>query len=223
MVVDLIAEDGDVFYINFFMGKRTGLELRSMGVSYLFSQEQKMKKIQLLRSVEHLELYWWTVEYTWRCYAINHVNSWGPLLKDMSWLKSIQHILAPPKNLLPVGMGIWGSQSGNVFAALSGDFMKPRINEIDELLKNGVNVTVYNGQVDLICATKGTEAWIEKLKWEGLKTFLSLDGNPLYCEDDTVTTEGFVRSYKNLHFYWILGAGHFVSIHSCTSLQAHAG
>ncbi|KAI3960273.1 hypothetical protein MKW98_016997 [Papaver atlanticum] len=31
------------------MGKRTGLELRSMGVSYLFSQEQKTKKIQLLR------------------------------------------------------------------------------------------------------------------------------------------------------------------------------
>ncbi|KAI3846094.1 hypothetical protein MKW98_015463 [Papaver atlanticum] len=114
----------------------------------------------------------------------------------------------------------WGSQSGNVFAALSGDFMKPRINEVDELLKNGVNVTVYNGQVDLICATKGTEAWVEKLKWEGLKTFLSLDRNPLYCEDDTVTTKGFVRSYKNLHFYWILGAGHFVPVDQpCVSLQ----
>ncbi|KAI3940447.1 hypothetical protein MKW98_024854, partial [Papaver atlanticum] len=40
----------------------------------------------------------------------------------------------------------WGSPSGNVLDALSGDFMKPRINEVDELLKNGVNVTMYNGQ-----------------------------------------------------------------------------
>ncbi|MCL7023735.1 hypothetical protein MKW94_009870 [Papaver nudicaule] len=120
-----------------------------------------------------------------------------------------------PKNVT------WGGQSGNVFASLSGDFMKPRIDEVDELLKNRVNVTVYNGQVDLICATKGTEAWVEKLKWEGLKTFLSLDKKPLYCESDTiVATKGFVRSYKNLHFYWILGAGHFVPVDQpCVTLK----
>ncbi|KAI3997175.1 hypothetical protein MKX01_009019 [Papaver californicum] len=119
-----------------------------------------------------------------------------------------------PKNVT------WGGQSENVFSALSGDFMKPRINEVDQLLKNGVNVTVYNGQVDLICATKGTESWVEKLKWEGLKSFLSLDRKPLYCENDATTTKGFVRSYKNLHFYWILGAGHFVPVDQpCVSLQ----
>ncbi|KAF7823319.1 serine carboxypeptidase-like 51 [Senna tora] len=58
----------------------------------------------------------------------------------------------------------WGGQSEQVFESLEGDFMKPRINEVDELLAKGVNVTVYNGQVDLICATKGTEAWVRKLK-----------------------------------------------------------
>lgn len=47
---------------------------------------------------------------------------------------------------------------------MATDFMKPRINEVDELLSRGVDVTVYNGQIDLICATKGTEAWIQKLK-----------------------------------------------------------
>ncbi|KAE9465507.1 hypothetical protein C3L33_02588, partial [Rhododendron williamsianum] len=35
---------------------------------------------------------------------------------------------------------------------------------VDELLAKGINVTIYNGQVDLICATKGTEAWVNKLK-----------------------------------------------------------
>ncbi|KAI6685230.1 hypothetical protein NL676_031143 [Syzygium grande] len=114
---------------------------------------------------------------------------------------------------------IWGEQSDSVFSSLQGDFMKPRIEEVDELLAKGVNVTIYNGQVDLICATKGTEAWVEKLKWEGLKTFLSMERTPLYCGTGSVT-KGFKRSYKNLHFYWILGAGHFVPVDQpCVSLD----
>ncbi|XP_040362344.1 serine carboxypeptidase-like 51 isoform X2 [Rosa chinensis] len=102
----------------------------------------------------------------------------------------------------------WGMQSDNVFEAMIGDFMRPRIDEVDQLLAKGVNVTVYNGQVDLICATKGTEAWVEKLKWDGLQQFLNKSRTPLYCGNDRFTG-GFTRAYKNLHFYWILGAGHF--------------
>ncbi|KAF8039525.1 hypothetical protein BT93_B1903 [Corymbia citriodora subsp. variegata] len=117
----------------------------------------------------------------------------------------------------------WGEQSGSVFSVLEGDFMKPRIEEVDELLAKGVNVTIYNGQLDLICATKGAEAWIKKLEWEGLKTFLSLERTPLYCGTGSGTgsgTKAFKRSYKNLHFYWILGAGHFVPVDQpCVSLD----
>ncbi|XP_054813161.1 serine carboxypeptidase-like 51 isoform X1 [Prosopis cineraria] len=117
----------------------------------------------------------------------------------------------------------WVGQSRRVFANLQGDFMKPRINEVDELLAKGVNVTVYNGQVDLICATKGTEAWLKKLKWEGLKSFLKKDRIPLYCKNDQ-GTKGFVKSYKNLHFYWILGAGHFVPTDQpCVALNMVGG
>lgn len=105
----------------------------------------------------------------------------------------------------------WGGQSDLVFNSLAGDFMKPRISEVDELLAKGVNVTVYNGQLDLICATKGTEAWVDKLKWEGLKNFSSTDRIPIYCGGGRVT-KGFTKSYRNLHFYWILGAGHFVPV-----------
>ncbi|CAN4119434.1 unnamed protein product [Withania somnifera] len=113
----------------------------------------------------------------------------------------------------------WGGQSDSVFSALNGDFMKPRINEVDELLAKGVNVTVYNGQLDLICATRGTEAWVEKLNWEGLKTFLNMERNPIYCGGDK-GTKAFTKSYKNLHFYWILGAGHFVPVDQpCVALD----
>lgn len=104
----------------------------------------------------------------------------------------------------------WGGQSEYVFQSLQEEFMKPRINEVDELLAKGVEVTIYNGQVDLICSTKGTEAWVHKLKWEGLQGFLSRGRTPLYCGNDKARTKGFSKSYKNLHFYWILGAGHFV-------------
>ncbi|KAK9690077.1 hypothetical protein RND81_09G103300 [Saponaria officinalis] len=113
----------------------------------------------------------------------------------------------------------WGGQSDIVFSALESDFMKPRIAEVDELLWKGVNVTIYNGQLDLICATKGTEAWVEKLKWDGLKTFLKKDRTPLYCEANK-GTKGFKRSYENFHFYWILGAGHFVPVDQpCVTLK----
>lgn len=35
------------------------------------------------------------------------------------------------------------------------DFMKPVVSIVDELLDAGVNVTVYNGQLDLIVDTMG--------------------------------------------------------------------
>ncbi|XP_006650163.1 serine carboxypeptidase-like 51 [Oryza brachyantha] len=110
-----------------------------------------------------------------------------------------------PKNLK------WQELSDPVYNALVNDFMKPRINEIDELLSYGINVTVYNGQLDVICSTIGAEAWVKKLKWDGLNNFLSLPRQPLQCGSSR-GTKAFVRSYKNLHFYWILGAGHFVPV-----------
>ncbi|KAK1267366.1 Serine carboxypeptidase-like 51 [Acorus gramineus] len=115
----------------------------------------------------------------------------------------------------------WGGQSDLVFTALTGDFMKPRINEVvDELISKGVNVTVYNGQLDVICSTKGTEAWIQKLKWDGLKNFTNMKRTPIYCEGADDITKGFKRTYQNLHFYWILGAGHFVPVDQpCIALK----
>ena len=117
----------------------------------------------------------------------------------------------------------WGEQSGDVFEALAGDFMKPRINEVDQLLRLGVEVTIYSGQLDLICATKGTLDWVQKLKWEGLKNFTGSPRKPLYCkggEGEAVGTQAFLKSYKNLKFYWILGAGHMIPIDNpCPALN----
>ncbi|KAK1429146.1 hypothetical protein QVD17_11349 [Tagetes erecta] len=116
----------------------------------------------------------------------------------------------------------WGAQWSLVFRYLEGDFMRPRINEVDELLSKGVNVFIYNGQLDVICSTKGTEAWVNKLKWKGLKTFLSIKRTPIYCGHASIfkPSKGFTKSYQNLHFYWILGAGHMVPIDQpCIALE----
>lgn len=104
---------------------------------------------------------------------------------------------------------IWEEVSSSVFNALSDVFMKDVISKVDELLSIGVNLTIYSGQVDLICATEGTEAWVKKLNWTDLANFQHAPRIPLYC-NSTGGTAAFVKSYKNLAFYWILLAGHMV-------------
>ncbi|XP_007526767.1 retinoid-inducible serine carboxypeptidase [Erinaceus europaeus] len=104
----------------------------------------------------------------------------------------------------------WGGQATEVFTHMEGDFMKPVISIVDKLLEAGVNVTVYNGQLDLIVDTMGQEAWVRKLTWAELPKFNQLKWKPLYSDPESSETSAFVKSYKNLAFYWILRAGHMV-------------
>ncbi|XP_038940970.1 retinoid-inducible serine carboxypeptidase isoform X3 [Rattus norvegicus] len=104
----------------------------------------------------------------------------------------------------------WGAQSSSVFISMEEDFMKPVIDIVDTLLELGVNVTVYNGQLDLIVDTIGQESWVQKLKWPQLSRFNQLKWKALYTNPKSSETSAFVKSYENLAFYWILKAGHMV-------------
>ncbi|KAI5628830.1 retinoid-inducible serine carboxypeptidase precursor [Silurus asotus] len=104
----------------------------------------------------------------------------------------------------------WGGQSGDVFSSMSGDFMKPVIDIVDELLAAGVNVTVYNGQLDLIVDTMGQELWVKKLKWDGLTRFNQMKWTALEDPQSAGQTGAFYKTYKNFAFYWILKAGHMI-------------
>lgn len=108
-----------------------------------------------------------------------------------------------PKNVT------WGGQSSDVFEALSEDFMKPVIDSVDALLSNEsyIDVNVYTGQLDLIVDTIGTLQWVQKLKWPGLKGF---NKAPKKSLDYGTRTGGFVKSFKQFRFFWILKAGHMV-------------
>ncbi|XP_054155571.1 retinoid-inducible serine carboxypeptidase-like [Oppia nitens] len=100
----------------------------------------------------------------------------------------------------------WGGQSGQVFSALSGDFMLPVVDDVDYLLNNtDLKVVVYTGQLDLIVDTIGTLNWMSTLKWSGFREF---DTSPRHQFGGIHS--GFYKTYKNLSLYWIIKAGHMV-------------
>ncbi|XP_051889272.1 retinoid-inducible serine carboxypeptidase [Pristis pectinata] len=104
----------------------------------------------------------------------------------------------------------WGGQADEVFRNMEGDFMKPVIYIVDQLLATGVNVTVYNGQLDLIVDSLGQEAWVRKLKWQGLPAFSQQRWHPLHTASRPTHTAAFHKQYQNFGFFWVLKAGHMV-------------
>lgn len=104
----------------------------------------------------------------------------------------------------------WGGQAEEVFTNMAGDFMKPVVDIVDLLLNAGVNVTVYNGQLDLIVDTMGQELWVKKLKWDGLPGFNKMRWTPLDDPASPGVTGAFFKTHKNFSFYWILKAGHMI-------------
>ncbi|MBN3314254.1 TRI25 ligase, partial [Atractosteus spatula] len=105
-------------------------------------------------------------------------------------------------------------QASDVFISMEGDFMKPVVDIVDQLLAAGVNVTVYNGQLDLIVDTMGQEAWVKRLKWAGLPAFSQLRWTAVDDPASHGQTGAFYKTYQNFAFYWILKAGHMVTLHS---------
>ncbi|XP_069604816.1 retinoid-inducible serine carboxypeptidase isoform X2 [Ranitomeya imitator] len=112
----------------------------------------------------------------------------------------------------------WGGQAALVFENMAGDFMKPVVDVVDELLSAGINVTVYNGQLDLIVDTVGQESWVKQLQWKRREEFRSLHWRPLHLSE--AETAAFYKRLENFSFYWILKAGHMVPADQpWTSLQ----
>lgn len=88
--------------------------------------------------------------------------------------------------------------------------MKLVISIVDELLEVGINVMVYNGQLDFIVDIMGQEVWVWKLKWLELFKFSQLKWKVLYSDFKFLEIFVFVKFYKNFVFYWILKVGYMV-------------
>jgi serine carboxypeptidase 1 len=96
---------------------------------------------------------------------------------------------------------IWGSQAGAVFDTLGGDFMKPVVSVVEDLLHNtSVQVVVYSGQLDLICATPGTVEWINNMKWRDISKYKQASRDGIGVNN---VLEGYSRRYGNFSMYWV--------------------
>jgi len=61
----------------------------------------------------------------------------------------------------------------------------------------------------------GTEQWVQNLTWSGLPKFNKSWRTSVYVAPNTRQVAGYVKSYKNFSFYWVLDAGHMVLCTVC--------
>ena len=81
---------------------------------------------------------------------------------------------------------------------------------IDDLLNStDIDVIIYQSQLDIICNTAGTIAWMQKLKWPGLEHYNAAERLTL-TNPFTHVPELFFKSYGHLQMYWVLNSGHAV-------------
>jgi len=105
---------------------------------------------------------------------------------------------------------IWDGQSDDVFYFQEGDFMKDVLDDVDWLLNNtDLHVITYQGQLDLICDTKGSLDWVQRLQWPGLPHYNAATVRA-FVEPNDGQTDTYVKAYDKFKFYWNLRAGHAV-------------
>lgn len=96
------------------------------------------------------------------------------------------------------------------------------VEEIQFTLENGVDVLIYNGNLDLACNTAGNLRWTSSLRWNGQAGFTSQDLNPWFTAVDGGLQhagsfkEVFARTGDSencrLAFVTVDRAGHMVSL-----------
>ena len=103
----------------------------------------------------------------------------------------------------------WGGQSGAVFETLGVEFMKDVTPVVDALLKSGkIRVNVYQGALDLICCTPGTELWMKNLTWSGMQSFYQTQKTPIYPRPGDMNTGAFAKTHGILSMYYLTRSGH---------------
>ncbi|RKP39608.1 Alpha/Beta hydrolase protein [Dimargaris cristalligena] len=93
---------------------------------------------------------------------------------------------------------------------LAGDWMKPYMRYLPELLESGIRILVYAGDADFICNWYGNKAWTIELSWAGQKQFAAAKDRAWTMKPTEDLQVGEVRSHENFTFLRVFGAGHMV-------------
>ena len=70
---------------------------------------------------------------------------------------------------------------------------------------------IHTGQLLMHSELAMLNSTLVSCRWSGLPGFLSAKRSPLYCDNDD-TTAAFVKRHKNLSFFWLMNAGHRVTL-----------
>lgn len=66
----------------------------------------------------------------------------------------------------------------------NADGMKTTAPNVKYILEEGIDVLIYNGNLDLACNTAGNIRWVEKMPWVGQTEFVSKDFETWYAIKD---------------------------------------
>ncbi|KAJ3367842.1 hypothetical protein HDU91_001053 [Kappamyces sp. JEL0680] len=105
----------------------------------------------------------------------------------------------------------------NMNFLLAGDWMRPYVEYIPQLLENGIKVLIYAGDagttaeanVDYICNWIGNKAWTMSLEWSGQEEFANAE-DALWTSKLTGKEAGEFRMHDNFAFLRVYEAGHMV-------------
>ena len=105
----------------------------------------------------------------------------------------------------------WSDQIDLMTRVLHDDALRSVTRDVDYLLsETDIRVDVFQGQMDLLVTTAGTEAWIRELEWSGLPAFLSSPKRLIAQKEDGQPLV-FVKSSDKLSLFFMLQAGHHVA------------
>ena len=107
----------------------------------------------------------------------------------------------------------WRQESKAVHEYLSQDIMKPYDGLLVPILRAGVPVLLYQGQLDVRDGVAATEAWLANWSWTGRRRFLDSPRKAWVSPRGTPKPEGvagYYRSCGGLTHLTVNGAGHLV-------------
>merc|ERR1719221_2358388 len=105
----------------------------------------------------------------------------------------------------------WASCNMGVNQAFQRDFMKNYHTKIPDLLKDGIRVMIYAGDVDFICNWLGNKHWTLALEWPHKADFNAAEDKS-YMLKDGKTQMGRVRQAAGFSFVQVFQAGHMVPL-----------
>ncbi|KAI3811978.1 hypothetical protein L1987_16677 [Smallanthus sonchifolius] len=133
--------------------------------------------------------------------------------------KWVQELLKDPEVKKALGVNesmVFEGCSDVVGAALHADVMKS-VRYMVECLVRKTKVLLYQGQCDLRDGVVSVEAWVKKMKWEGIERFLDAERD-VWKVNNVVA--GYLQKSDNLSHVVVLGAGHFVPTDQGVNSQA---